>query len=103
MTKTPPAPQTRNSNPSKPSAAAPTKPPPKKKKPIPEGEEILKKPGQRRPEPSLDDPVRAFYESLYEQDPRSLMAMKYCLEYGLLNEDIAVKVMAELRRLKPFG
>jgi hypothetical protein len=74
--------------------------PSKKKKPDHEEDTTLKKPGQRRQEPSLDDPTRAFYESLHEQNPHSLMAKKYCLENGLLDEETAVKVMAELKRLK---
>jgi hypothetical protein len=73
---------------------------PKKKQPDQEDDTILKKPGQRRQEPSLDDPTRAFYESLHEQNPQSQMAKKYCLEYGLLDEETAVKVMAEIKRLK---
>lgn len=60
-------------------------------------QEIPKKPGQKHPEPSLDDPTRAFYETLYEQNPDSPMAQKYCLEYGLLPEDTAVAVLAKLK------
>ncbi|OMJ84306.1 hypothetical protein SteCoe_14589 [Stentor coeruleus] len=60
-------------------------------------QEIPKKPGQKHPEPSLDDPTRAFYETLYEQNPESAMAQKYCLEYGLLPEDTAVAVLAKLK------
>mmetsp|Transcript_18956 Transcript_18956/g.34325 ORF Transcript_18956/g.34325 Transcript_18956/m.34325 type:complete len:125 (-) Transcript_18956:1345-1719(-) len=80
-----------------PKAAAPKK---KKQKPEVEDELNLKKPGQKRPEPSLDDPTRAFYESLYEQNPQSLMAKKYCLEHGLMDEDVALKVLAEFKRFK---
>ena len=59
--------------------------------------EILKKPGQKHPEPSLDDPTRAFYETLYEQNPESLMAQKYCLEYGLLPEETATSLLFRLK------
>ena len=61
--------------------------------------ELLTKPGQKHPEPSLEDPTRAFYESLYEQNPNSHMAQKYCLEYGLLPEDTAARI-AELLKKK---
>ena len=59
--------------------------------------EIQKKPGQKHPEPSLDDPTRAFYETLYEQNPNSPMAKKYCLEYGLLPEDVASALVSKLK------
>ena len=60
--------------------------------------DLLFKPGQRHPEPSLDDPTRAFYESLYEQNPNSHMAQKYCVEYGLLPEDLAGRLSEALKR-----
>jgi hypothetical protein len=65
-----------------------------------EDESIQKKPGQKRQEPSLDDPIRAFYESLYEQQPHSQIARKYCLDHGLLDEDVAKKVLMDFKRLK---
>ena len=62
--------------------------------------EIQKKPGQKHAEPSLDDPTRAFYETLFEQNPSSQMAQKYCLEYGLLPEDMALTLISKLRNKK---
>ena len=63
-------------------------------------QEIQKRPGQKHPEPSLDDPTRAFYETLYEQNPSSPMAQKYCLEYGLLPEDVASTLSSKLKSKK---
>lgn len=60
-------------------------------------QEVQKKPGQKHAEPSLDDPTRAFYETLYEQNPKSAMAQKYCLEYGLLPEDVATSLLGKLK------
>jgi hypothetical protein len=60
-------------------------------------QEVQKKPGQKHSEPSLDDSTRAFYESLYEQNPDSLMAQKYCLEYGLLSEEVALSLLGKLK------
>ncbi|CAG9313473.1 unnamed protein product [Blepharisma stoltei] len=40
----------------------------------------------KNPEPSFDDPLRAFYESLLQQNPNSQMARKYCIEHGILKE-----------------
>jgi hypothetical protein len=57
-----------------------------------EAPDRISKPGQKHPEPGLDDPLRAFYESLYEQNPKSQMAQKYCLENGLLSEETARKL-----------
>ena len=31
--------------------------------------------------------MRAFYESLLEQKPNSLMALKYCIENGCLDQE----------------
>lgn len=62
------------------------------RKPAKQGEEnseYKKKPGQKHQEPSFDDPSRAFYESLYEQNPNSEMAQRYCVAYGLLPKDTA--------------
>lgn len=64
------------------------------------GQEVQKKPGQKYPEPSLDDPTRAFYETLYEQKSESPMAQKYCLEYGLLSEDVAQTISAKFKKNK---
>lgn len=84
----------------KPSPKSAPKPSPKPKsesKPDDTGDKLFKL-GQRHPEPSLDDPTRAFYESLYEQNPNSHMAQKYCLEYGLLPEDLAARLAEGLKR-----
>ena len=56
--------------------------------------------GQRHPEPSLDDPSRAFYESLLQQNPKSEMAIKYCLEHGLVPESMIDEMMTALTKLK---
>lgn len=63
------------------------------------GDQVFK-PGQKHREPPHDDPLRAFYESLYEQNPKSQMAQKYCLENGLLSEDVAKKVMKSVKSAK---
>lgn len=106
-TKSPDKPKKKTEKPSKP-AKSPSKPKPQAKVSKPksasdpakneENSDKLFKPGQRHPEPSLEDPTRAFYESLYEQNPSSHMAQKYCLEYGLLPEDVAVKVSETLKK-----
>ena len=43
--------------------------------------------GQKNSTPPTGDATRAFYESLLEQRPDSMMAKKYCVEYGCLDPD----------------
>ena len=37
---------------------------------------------------------RVFYESLYNQKPDSFMALKWCIEYGVFDEEKAKKEFA---------
>ncbi|ANQ06575.1 Uncharacterized protein PCOAH_00006480 [Plasmodium coatneyi] len=43
------------------------------------------KEGQKCITPPNGDGTRAFYESLLEENPNSLIAIKYCIEHGVLN------------------
>lgn len=49
-------------------------------------------PGQKHDPPPERDPLRIFYESLYEQVPNSEMAAVWMMEWGLLPANIAAKV-----------
>ena len=49
--------------------------------------ESLLLPGQKFPTPPQGDASRAFYESLLEQRPESMMALRWCIEYGCLESD----------------
>ncbi|CAL4913558.1 unnamed protein product [Urochloa decumbens] len=49
-------------------------------------------PGQKHDPPAERDPLRIFYESLYEQVPTSDMAAIWLMEWGLLPLDVARKV-----------
>lgn len=49
-------------------------------------------PGQKHDPPQERDPLRIFYESLYEQVPTSEMAAIWLMEWGLLPVDVAQKV-----------
>lgn len=67
----------------------------------PENEfESLLLPGQKFPTPPQGDASRAFYESLLEQKPESLMALRWCIDYGCLEHDKADKGLALLESLK---
>ena len=101
-----PAKQPKQSKPPK-EPKAPKTPKPKsadniKKKEKPE-KDFIKKSGQKFAEPSIDDPSRAFYESLYSQKPESQMAEKWCLEHGLLSEEEAKKLADKYKRKKQLG
>ncbi|AFZ81197.1 hypothetical protein BEWA_006060 [Theileria equi strain WA] len=41
------------------------------------------KPGQKFVTPPQGDGTRGFYESLYQENPNSLIAIKFCVEYGI--------------------
>ncbi|KAL4187769.1 hypothetical protein AMTRI_Chr09g20720 [Amborella trichopoda] len=55
-------------------------------------------PGQRHDPPEERDPLRIFYETLYEQVPDSEMAAFWLMERGLLPEEVAEKVYAKKLR-----
>ena len=57
-------------------------------------------PGQKNSTPPAGDATRAFYESLLEQRPDSIMAKKYCVEYGCLDGDKANEYIKELEKIK---
>ncbi|EPS64253.1 hypothetical protein M569_10528, partial [Genlisea aurea] len=50
-------------------------------------------PGQKRQPPEERDPLRIFYESLYEQSPESEMAAIWMMESGLLPLEKAKEVL----------
>jgi hypothetical protein len=54
---------------------------------IEEDFENLLLPGQKFPTPPQGDASRAFYESLLEQRPNSLMALRWCIDYGCLEHE----------------
>ncbi|KAF7829570.1 transcriptional regulator ATRX-like protein [Senna tora] len=49
-------------------------------------------PGQKRDPPEEKDPLRIFYETLYNQVPKSEMAQLWMMESGLLPKELAMKV-----------
>ncbi|EER95169.1 uncharacterized protein LOC8054337 [Sorghum bicolor] len=53
---------------------------------------VYELPGQKHDPPAERDPLRIFYESLYEQVPTSDMAATWLMEWGLLPLDVATKV-----------
>ena len=59
--------------------------------------------GQKHPTPPAGDATRAFYESLLEQRPDSIMAKKYCVDYGCLDNDKAkefIKILENHKKKK---
>ncbi|EME27580.1 uncharacterized protein Gasu_48750 [Galdieria sulphuraria] len=81
----------------------------KKKKVADENEEKLankkfSKPGQRREPPPKGDPLRLFYESMYEEKKRknkeATLAETWLLIHGLLDEEQAKVVFEKQRKAK---
>lgn len=60
------------------------------------------KPGQKKETPPKNDPIRIFYTSLLKQNKDSKMALRWCLEHGLLGTKKASEaiVVLELSSMK---
>lgn len=52
--------------------------------------------GQKYETPAKTDPLRRFYESLLQQRKDSTMALKWCLERGILGPKTAEKAYLQL-------
>merc|ERR1712232_1281594 len=62
--------------------------------------------GQRFPTPPVAEATRAFYESLLDENPDSKIAIKYCVEYGVLSGEahqVACKKYSRLREKGSFS
>ncbi|BFG17646.1 hypothetical protein CerSpe_039200 [Prunus speciosa] len=55
-------------------------------------------PGQKRDPPDERDPLRIFYETLYEQVPKSEMAQFWLMECGLLSKEEAKRVFEKKQK-----
>ena len=60
----------------------------------------LTSPGQRYPTPPAGDATRAFYESLLNEKPGSLMAIKYCVDYGCCSDNEKAKEFIKILEQK---
>mmetsp|Transcript_152193 Transcript_152193/g.386737 ORF Transcript_152193/g.386737 Transcript_152193/m.386737 type:complete len:273 (-) Transcript_152193:117-935(-) len=61
------------------------------------------KDGQRFPTPPVAEATRAFYESLIEENPDSKIAIKYCVEYGVLPMEEHKKAYKKYKKLREKG
>jgi len=59
--------------------------------------------GQRFPTPPVADPTRSFYESLVGENPDSKVAIKFCVEYGVLPLEQHQKMYKRYEKLKEKG
>eukprot|EP00927_Polykrikos_kofoidii_P074629 TRINITY_DN70664_c0_g1_i1.p2 TRINITY_DN70664_c0_g1~~TRINITY_DN70664_c0_g1_i1.p2 ORF type:complete len:144 (-),score=23.85 TRINITY_DN70664_c0_g1_i1:367-798(-) len=64
------------------------------------GTERFSKQGQKYPTPPDDDATRMFYESLFHENSSSKMAIKYCVERGILSTKELEQVWIEYRSVK---
>eukprot|EP00922_Rhytidocystis_sp_ex-Travisia-forbesii_P008159 GHVS01012021.1.p1 GENE.GHVS01012021.1~~GHVS01012021.1.p1 ORF type:complete len:223 (+),score=74.39 GHVS01012021.1:284-952(+) len=61
------------------------------------------KEGQKHITPPNGDGTRAFYESLYDDNPNSLIALKFCVEFGVLTGSKHHTALAHFEALKAMG
>ena len=59
--------------------------------------------GQRFVTPVQGDATRGFYESLLEEKPESPMAIRFCIEYGILAGDKHQSFAKKYNKLKESG
>lgn len=57
---------------------------------------VFEKPGQKKDTPDPEDPLYKFYTSLLKQNGDSKMALKWCMEHGVLSEQKALKAIEKL-------
>merc|ERR1711972_588715 len=53
--------------------------------------------------PPVADSTRAFYESLLEENPESKIAIKFCVEYGVLPLEQHKKLLHKYNKLREKG
>merc|ERR1712046_90556 len=63
----------------------------------------LFKEGQRHPTPPMADATRSFYVSLLEEKPDSKIAIKFCVEYGVLSLEEHNKLLKRFYKLRERG
>ncbi|EZG79712.1 hypothetical protein GNI_024630 [Gregarina niphandrodes] len=68
-----------------------------------EEEVCVFKEGQVKACPPMGDAQRAFYESLLAENPRSIIAIKYCVEQGVLMGTQAKETLRKYYALKDVG
>ena len=61
------------------------------------------RPHQKNVTPINGDATRGFYESLLEEKPHSPMAIRYCIEQGILTGDRLDKYVKEYEKLRDSG
>merc|ERR1711879_54699 len=61
------------------------------------------KEGQKNLTPPVADPTRGFYESLLKENPKSKIAIKYIVEYGVFPKEEHIKLVKQYNKLKEAG
>lgn len=91
------------------SSSVPKKRPSKKSENDSENEDVNKdikkqfRDGQKYITPPNGDATRAFYESLYNENPYSIIALKYCVENGVLMGAKHANAYKRLEHLRESG
>eukprot|EP00931_Biecheleriopsis_adriatica_P024350 TRINITY_DN151_c0_g1_i1.p1 TRINITY_DN151_c0_g1~~TRINITY_DN151_c0_g1_i1.p1 ORF type:complete len:133 (-),score=48.75 TRINITY_DN151_c0_g1_i1:105-503(-) len=63
----------------------------------------LFKEGQKNLTPPVSDSTRAFYESLLEENAESILAIRFCVEYGVKPLEEHKKLLKKYNHLKDKG
>ena len=63
----------------------------------------LFKDGQKHLTPPVADATRAFYVSLLQEKPDSAIAIRYCVEYGVMSAEEHKKLLKKYNHLKEKG
>ena len=58
------------------------------------------KPGQKYPTPTRGFGDRVFYETLLKQNPNSIMAQEWCVNYGVLSTEDSSKLYKVIMKRK---
>merc|ERR1712228_824066 len=61
------------------------------------------KEGQKNVTPPVADPTRGFYESLLKENPESKIAIKYCIEQGVLSKEEHEPILKKYYKLRDKG
>merc|ERR1712099_16212 len=63
----------------------------------------LFKEGQKQLTPPVADATRAFYESLFAENPDSKIAIRYCVEYGVFSLEKHKSLLKKYNYLRDKG
>ena len=61
---------------------------------------VMEKKGQRYPSESPGSGDYVFYDTLYKENPESVMALVWCIEHGLFSKEEALRLYPKYEKAK---